>query len=165
MLKDIAPKPRPGSVARARKLRKEMSLPEVLLWRLLRGQPQGVKFRRQHPSSEIDMDFYCSDAQLCIEIDGMSHEMGDRPQRDVRRDAWLNSRGIKTMRIAAVDVLKDAGAVADGIIGVALSRLPLHHPAVVANTPPSALRAATSPRQARGGFDGERAKRGGRALQ
>ena len=143
MLKDIAPKPAPGSVARARKLRKEMSLPEVLLWRLLRGQPQGVKFRRQHPSSEIDMDFYCSDALLCIEIDGISHDMGDRPQRDVRRDAWLRSEGIDTMRIAAVDVLKDAGAVADGIIGVAMERLPLHHPARAGPSP--------SPRQARGG--------------
>ena len=147
MFKDRSPKPTGNSVYRARKLRKEMSLPEVLLWRLLRGQPQGVKFRRQHPSSEIDMDFYCSDALLCIEIDGISHDMGDRPLRDVRRDAWLKSEGIQTMRIAAVDVLKDAGAVADGIIGVARARLPLHHPASAGRSP--------SPRQARGGFDGD----------
>ena len=152
MFKDRAPKPRPGAVARARKLRKEMSLPEILLWRLLRGQPQGVKFRRQHPSSEIDMDFYCNDARLCIEIDGISHDMGDRPERDVRRDAWLKSEGIDTMRILATDVLKDPSTTADGIIAVALSRLPLHHPAVVGQAPPSALRAATSPRQARGGL-------------
>ena len=144
MFKDHAPKPRPGSVARARKLRKEMSLPEVLLWRVLRGQPQGVKFRRQHPSSEIDMDFYCSDARLCIEIDGIAHDMGDRPQRDVRRDAWLRSEGIDTMRIPAVDVLKDAGAVADAIVGAAMARLPLHHPARAGRSP--------SPRQARGGL-------------
>ena len=174
LFKDHAPKPRPGGIARARKLRSEMSLPEVLLWRLLKGQPQGVKFRRQHPSSEIDMDFYCSDARLCIEIDGISHDMGDRPARDIRRDAWLRSEGIDTMRIAARDVLKDAGTVADGIVGVALSRLPESHPAVMAqreNTPPSALRAATSPRQARGGIksshsllgEGARAKRGGGA--
>ena len=156
LFKDHAPKPRPGGIARARKLRSEMSLPEVLLWRLLKGQPQGVKFRRQHPSSEIDMDFYCSDARLCIEIDGISHDMGDRPQRDIRRDAWLRSEGIDTMRIAARDVLKDAGAVADGIVRMALSRLPAHHPAVQRaskeNSPPSAVPAATSPKQARGGL-------------
>jgi very-short-patch-repair endonuclease len=146
MLKDHAPKPKAGSVNRARKLRKEMSLPEVLLWRLLRGQPQGVKFRRQHPSSEIGMDFYCGDARLCIEIDGISHDMGDRPERDERRDALLKSEGIDTMRIAATDVLKDATAVADGIIQFALSRLPLHHPAIAGRSP--------SPRQARGGFSG-----------
>jgi very-short-patch-repair endonuclease len=146
MFKDQSPKPTGNSVFRARKLRKEMSLPEVLLWRLLRGQPRGVKFRRQHPSGELGIDFYCSDAKLVIEIDGISHDMGDRPLRDVRRDAWLKSEGLDTMRIAAKDVLKDAVAVADGIIGLARSRLPLHHPAVAGRSP--------SPRQARGGFSG-----------
>jgi very-short-patch-repair endonuclease len=152
VFKDHAPKPAPGSVARARKLRKEMSLPEVLLWRLLRGQPQGVKFRRQHPSGELGIDFYCSDARLVIEIDGVAHDMGDRPQRDMRRDAWLQSEGLDMVRIAAKDVLKDHVAVADSIIQMALSRLPLHHPAVAESAPPSRLRRATSPRQARGGL-------------
>ncbi|WP_430445167.1 endonuclease domain-containing protein [Sphingorhabdus contaminans] len=145
MLKDIAPKPASGSVARARKLRKEMTLPEVLLWRLLRGQPQGVKFRRQHPSSSIGMDFYCSDARLVFEVDGIVHDMGDNPERDLNRDAWLRSRGIETVRIPAADVLKDVNAVADGILRLALSRLPLHHPARAGRSP--------SPRQARGRFE------------
>jgi very-short-patch-repair endonuclease len=147
MLKDVAPKPASGSVARARKLRKEMTLPEVLLWRLLRGQPQGVKFRRQHPSSRIGMDFYCSDARLVIEVDGIAHDMGDNPERDLNRDAWLRSKGIDTVRIPAKNVLKDVTAVADGILSLALSRLPLHHPAVAGRSP--------SPRQARGGFERE----------
>ena len=82
MLKDIAPKPARGAVAQARRLRKSMTLPEVLLWRLLKGQPQGVKFRRQHPSSKIGMDFYCLDARLVIEVDGFAHNTGDRPERD-----------------------------------------------------------------------------------
>jgi very-short-patch-repair endonuclease len=120
-----------------------MSLPEVLLWRLLRGQPNGVKFRRQHPSSDIGMDFYCSDARLCIEIDGIAHDMGDQPARDTRRDAWLKSEGIETLRIPASEVLRDANGLADRILQTALSRLPLHHPAVAGRSP--------SPRQARGG--------------
>jgi very-short-patch-repair endonuclease len=146
MFKDRAPKPETGGVARARKLRKEMSLPEVLLWQLLRGQPRGVKFRRQHPSSEIRIDFYCSDARLAIEIDGVSHDMGDQPGRDVRRDAWLKSQGIDSVRIPATDVLRDATEVANTILELALSRLPLHHPAKAGRSP--------SPRQARGGFEG-----------
>ena len=36
------------NVSKARKLRKEMSLPELLLWRLLRTKPERAKFRRQH---------------------------------------------------------------------------------------------------------------------
>jgi very-short-patch-repair endonuclease len=142
MFRDRAPKPAPGAVGRARQLRKEMSLPEVLMWRLLRGQPQGLKFRRQHPSSRIGMDFYCSDARLVIEVDGIAHDMADRPARDDRRDAWLRSKGIDTVRIAATDVLKDATAVADGVIAMARSRLPLHHPAAAGRSP--------SPRRARG---------------
>jgi very-short-patch-repair endonuclease len=134
-----------------RQQRKNMSLPEVLLWNQLKGQPQGVKFRRQHPSSRIGMDFYCSDARLVIEVDGIAHDMGDRPQRDANRDVFLRSKGIDTVRIPAADVLKDATAVADSIIQLAKSRLPLNHPSKAETAPPSVLRTATSPRQARGG--------------
>ena len=155
MLKDHAPKPRPGAVARARKLRKKMTLPEVLLWNLLRGQPQGVKFRRQHASSELGLDFYCSDARLVIEVDGIAHDMGDRPERDQARDAFLCSKGIDTVRIPATEVLKDAAAVAESIVQLAISRLPLHHPAINLDAPPSRLRRATFPRQARGGIEKE----------
>ena len=140
MLKDIAPKPARGAVAQARRLRKSMTLPEVLLWRLLKGQPQGVKFRRQHPSSKIGMDFYCLDARLVIEVDGFAHNTGDRPERDAKRDAWLRSHKLDTLRIPASDVLKDAEAVAESIVQMALSRLPLHHPAVAGRSPsPSKL--------------------------
>ncbi|MGB5779902.1 MAG: DUF559 domain-containing protein, partial [Allopontixanthobacter sediminis] len=37
------------TVKRARKLRSEMSLPEVLIWREMRKRPGNLKFRRQHP--------------------------------------------------------------------------------------------------------------------
>ncbi len=33
-------------IMRARAMQKDMSLPEVLLWRELKGQPLGMKFRR-----------------------------------------------------------------------------------------------------------------------
>ena len=155
MLKDIAPKPVRGAVAQARRLRKTMTLPEVLLWKLLKGQPQGVKFRRQHPSSKIGMDFYCLDARLVIEVDGFAHDTGDRPERDERRDAWLRLNRLDTVRIPATDVLNDVVAVADSVVAMALARLPYNHPARDRNAPPSRLRRATSPRQARGGLKEE----------
>ncbi|MDE2340111.1 MAG: DUF559 domain-containing protein [Alphaproteobacteria bacterium] len=134
-----------------------MSLPEVLLWQLLKGQPQGVKFRRQHPSSELGLDFYCSDARLVIEVDGIAHDMGDRPERDARRDMFLRSNGIETVRFPARDILKDATTVAESVVQLAKSRLPLHHPALAEATPPSRPETrsgrATSPRQARGGLE------------
>ena len=144
MLKDDAPKPATGSVTRARRLRRDMSLPEVLLWKHLKGQPAGLKFRRQHPSGELALVFYCADARLAIEVDGQDHDCADRPERDQRRDVWLASKGIETLRIPASDVLNDCAAVAEGILSYARARLPLHHPARAGRSP--------SPRQARGGF-------------
>jgi very-short-patch-repair endonuclease len=49
---------RKATVARARKLRREMSLPEVLLWCELRGQSTGLKFRKQHRVANCIVDFY-----------------------------------------------------------------------------------------------------------
>ena len=131
----------PEALKCARMLRKEMSLPEVLLWQRLRGSPLGMKFRKQHPLGEFVVDFFCASRRVAFEIDGVAHNMGDRPARDVRRDAWLTAQGIEVIRIPAADVLRDVGAVARSIVGYCAD-VP----------PPSALRAATSPKG--GGFAG-----------
>ena len=129
MLKDIAPKPRPQTTRNARKLRRKMTLPEVILWHWLRQRPEGLKFRRQHPTGPYVLDFFCNDARLAIEVDGEAHSRGDRPQRDADRDTWLRSAGIETLRIPAAELLKDADAVLQWVLASATARLPLHHPA------------------------------------
>ncbi|XUU61945.1 endonuclease domain-containing protein [Erythrobacter sp. HA6-11] len=101
--------------AAARRLRKTMSLPEGLLWRELRARKSGLKFRRQHPVGRYVLDFYCAAAKLGIEIDGIAHDMGDRRKYDTRRDAWLTSKGISVLRIAASDVLRDPNECAEAI--------------------------------------------------
>lgn len=100
----------------ARRLRRKMSLPEVLLWQILRKQPGYVKFRRQHPIGRYVLDFYVFELKLAIEIDGLAHDMGDRAERDEARYQWLKSQGIRVLRIAAKDVLADPAAVADSIV-------------------------------------------------
>jgi len=105
----------PRNIKKARTLRANMSLPEVLLWRELRKQSV-VKFRRQHPLSDYVLDFYCTKEKICIEIDGIAHDMGDRPERDAKRDAWLPSQGVEVLRIAAVEVLKSPEDVADQLV-------------------------------------------------
>ena len=129
MLKNIAPKARRRTTNYARALRRKMTLPEILLWQALRQKPDGLKFRRQHPTGPFILDFFCSDARLAIEIDGETHSRGDRPKRDAERDAWLREASIETLRIPAVDVLSDLDAVLRYIVHDATSRLPLHHPA------------------------------------
>jgi very-short-patch-repair endonuclease len=86
-------------------LRRRMTLPEVLLWQFLRAQPGGFKFRRQHPCGRYVLDFYCEEASLAIEVDGLIHD--SRQERDSERDAWLLARGVETLRIAAAEVLAD----------------------------------------------------------
>ena len=104
-----------GDKRRARKLRRNMSLPEVLLWQQLRKQPDGVQFRRQHPAGPYVLDFYCATANLAIEVDGEAHNYGDLPARDPIRDKWLSEQGVKTLRIPAIDVLKNLDGVLQAV--------------------------------------------------
>jgi very-short-patch-repair endonuclease len=94
-------------VRRARELRKEMSLPEVLLWVQLQRHPGGHKFRKQVPQHPYTLDFACLKARLCIEVDGEAHNRGDQPRRDDVRDRVMAKRGFRTLRLAAYKVLKN----------------------------------------------------------
>jgi very-short-patch-repair endonuclease len=101
-----------------------MSLPEVLLWReLKKSSGPGPQFRRQHPVGPYVLDFYCSRARLCIEVDGYAHGTEDRPARDDRRDAYLANAGIHTVRIAAASVLNDPYSVATSVRVLAADRI------------------------------------------
>jgi very-short-patch-repair endonuclease len=112
-----------ATVAKARKLRRQMTLPEVLLWRILRQSPHGLKFRRQHPAGPYVLDFYCPSAKLGVEIDGIAHDMGNRPRYDERRDAFLQERGVEVVRLPAVEVLKSIDKAADAIVAHCRSRI------------------------------------------
>ena len=101
---------------RAKKLRRTMSLPEVLLWKAIKPSvlPAG-RFRRQHPLGPYILDFFSPGASLCVEIDGYSHDVGDRPSHDARRDRWLAGQGVRTLRLQARDVLEDLDAAVETI--------------------------------------------------
>ena len=100
-----------STIRMARKLRKEMSLPEVLLWVQLRQDPGGYLFRKQHPIGSYALDFCCVKARLAIEVDGEAHNRGDRPQHDEVRDAWVLAQGFDTIRFPATEVLKNMESV------------------------------------------------------
>ncbi|MGL5838044.1 MAG: endonuclease domain-containing protein [Sphingorhabdus sp.] len=128
------------TVKRARKLRSEMSLPETVLWRVLRTRPSGLKFRRQHPAGIYVLDFYCAAARLAIEVDGMAHDSIRAAGTDAARAQFLRSQHVATLRVPAKVVLEDLEAVVVRIVDVCLERVgkikqrrenspvPLHHP-------------------------------------
>ena len=112
------------SVLQARKLRRAMTAPELTLWAQLRLRPGGFKFRRQHPLGPYVFDFFCRDAGLAIEVDGMAHGMGRNPQHDVQRDAWVQQQGIDTLRVSANDVQRELEAVVVTILEQCRARTP-----------------------------------------
>ena len=105
------------AVLKARALRRDMTLPEGLLWRELRQRPGGFKFRRQHPIGSYVLDFYCPASKLVVEVDGAAHSMGGGPERDARRDLWLGERDLRVVRFAAADVINDLPSVIAEIVG------------------------------------------------
>ncbi len=89
------------------------------------------------------LDFFCAKARLGVEIDGISHDLEDRPERDRRRDAWLESQGVTVMRIAAAEALAALDDTADGIVRAAAAMIqarasrPLHPASRGPPPPPS----------------------------
>jgi very-short-patch-repair endonuclease len=106
----------------AKRLRKEMTPPEIALWLALRRNDAGLRFRKQHGADDYVLDFYCAPARLAIEVDGEAHSCGDRPMRDAVRDAWLVTQGVRVLRYPAIDVLSNLDGVVREIIAVALER-------------------------------------------
>lgn len=56
-----------------KKLRKEMTPQEIILWRDIKSKRLGVNFRRQFGIGDYIVDFYCPEKRLTIEIDGSQH--------------------------------------------------------------------------------------------
>jgi len=111
-------------IKRARRHRQALTGAEVGLWVRLKGRKlEGYHFRRQHPVGPFILDFYCTEAKLAIELDGYTHEVGDAPAYDARRDAWLLARGIETLRIGP-EFSKSPDAVADFVLMEVRRRAP-----------------------------------------
>lgn len=83
--------------------RREMTVPEKRLWRVLRDRRLvGLKFVRQYPIDPYIVDFICRERNLIIEVDGDSH--ADRGGLDTKRQRFLESLGYRLVRISNDDV-------------------------------------------------------------
>ena len=82
---------------RARRLRRDGTPEERLLWRYLRNRGlDGAKFRRQQRVGRYIVDFLCEDAKLVVEIDGGQHD--DQADRDAARTRYLEAFGYRVVR-------------------------------------------------------------------
>ena len=58
-----------------------------------------------------------------IEVDGAAYEMGNRPNSDLKRDAWIMAQGVATLRLAARDVMADPEGIIGTIVAACRRRL------------------------------------------
>ena len=107
---------------RSRDLRKSMSPTERRLWAVLKTSPGEHRFRKQHPCERFTLNFFCPARGLVVEVDGESHNRGDRPQRDIDRDVRTAELGFATLRIPAVEVLRNLEGVIRLVIATADER-------------------------------------------
>jgi very-short-patch-repair endonuclease len=88
----------------ARKLRKNSTFTEIMLWNYLKGkQMKGFDFDRQRPIDNYIVDFYCKDLQLAIEVDGESHYGNEKA--DKRREKRLNKLGVNVLRFDDMEIV------------------------------------------------------------
>jgi very-short-patch-repair endonuclease len=100
----------------ARRLRREMTNAERLLWTGLKAhRVDGWGFRRQVPIGPFIVDFVCHAARLIVEVDGATHSTDAERERDQRRDAWLAAAGYETLRIYNDEVYRNREGVLETI--------------------------------------------------
>ena len=98
----------------AKELRKNMTKEERHLWYdFLRGYP--VRFLRQKVFGNYIVDFYCAKAKLVIELDGSQHYEPSGIEHDSLRSLYLESLGLKVLRIPNNEISRNVRGVCEYI--------------------------------------------------
>ncbi len=104
----------------ARKLRKNLTPAEAILWKALRNkQLEGLRFRCQHPVGNFILDFYCPSCKLVVEVDGEIH--AKQRSYDDARTAKLAEYGYQVLRFTNREVINNLPQVLAEIKRVAIS--------------------------------------------
>lgn len=104
-------------VARARRLRREQTDAERLLWGQLRGRRlNGFRFKRQDPRAPFIVDFVCAERALVVELDGGQHGEDAALAYDARRTAMLTRDGLRVIRFWNSDVMGNLRGVVETIL-------------------------------------------------
>ncbi|MBQ1964473.1 MAG: endonuclease domain-containing protein [Tidjanibacter sp.] len=92
-----------------KQLRRKSTPEENALWSLLKGkQLDGFKWRRQFSVGPYILDFYCPQAKLAIELDGIQHTAEDVVKYDEARTRYLERDGIRVLRVPNQSVWKES---------------------------------------------------------
>ena len=101
----------------AKKLRRNQTLAEERLWKILRNHKlDGLKFRRQHPVSWFIADFYCHELKLIIELDGGIHELEEVKAYDIKREEKLRALGLTVIRFKNEQVYTEPEVILNSVL-------------------------------------------------
>jgi very-short-patch-repair endonuclease len=107
---------RESETGKRRQLRNSMPDAEVILWSRLQGrQLLGCKFRRQYSVGSFTIDFYSVEVKLGIELDGDSHFQPGAAEYDRKRQQFIESFGIRILRILITDIYENLDGVLEMI--------------------------------------------------
>ena len=89
----------------ARKLRRNSTDEERILWNLLRNrQFYNLKFKRQFPIGEYIVDFVCEEKKLVIELDGGQQNEKENIIKDDARTNFIETKGYRVIRFWNNDI-------------------------------------------------------------
>lgn len=94
-----------------KKLRRDSTKAEQILWEEIRGKKLGMKFFRQYSVANYVLDFYCPKFKLAIELDGKYHDDKGVRKKDAVRTEFLNFQGIEVVRFQNWEVEKQLETV------------------------------------------------------
>ena len=91
--------------------RRNQTEAESFLWRQLKGNSLGVKFKRQMIILNFIVDFVCLEKSLVIEVDGGYHFKDKQMEWDAYRTEELEKLGFKVLRFRNENIISEIDQV------------------------------------------------------
>ncbi|MBO4840722.1 MAG: endonuclease domain-containing protein [Bacteroidaceae bacterium] len=95
----------------AQENRRNQTEAESFLWRQLKGNSLGVKFKRQMIILNFIVDFVCLEKSLVIEVDGGYHFKDKQMEWDAYRTEELEKLGFKVLRFRNENIISEIDQV------------------------------------------------------
>jgi very-short-patch-repair endonuclease len=101
---------------RARRLRRDSTPEERVLWAALRASGTGAKWKRQQPMGFYIADFVCFERGLIVELDGSQHAEEAGRASDAVRTEYLEGRDFRVLRFWNSEVRDNPAGVLEMIV-------------------------------------------------
>lgn len=96
-------------------LRRESLPPERILWKYIRDNRLGYKFRRQHGIGNFVVDFFCPSLKLIVEVDGQIHGETAISKRDKLKEGFFENLNLRLKRYTASQINHELSVVLEDL--------------------------------------------------